>query len=115
MRLAVAAPGTRRRWLEQARRDAGQLPREGSGPTSRRMVSSWQPSPGGRVGVTWSHPGFDYGDAISVTAHPFRGVLAVEGLRVFNDGGQRRLSFDVVNVGTRAEIAFGLGFGWVDR
>jgi hypothetical protein len=72
-------------------------------------------SAGGRVGVTWSHPGFDYGDAISVTAHPFRGVLAVENLRVFNDGGERRLAFDVVNIGTRPEIAFGLGFGWIDR
>jgi hypothetical protein len=25
------------------------------------------------------------------------------------------LAFDVVNVGARREIAFGLGLGWVDR
>ncbi|MBC7988903.1 MAG: hypothetical protein H7Y19_04900 [Luteimonas sp.] len=71
--------------------------------------------PGGVVGVTWSHPGFDYGDAITVTAHPIRAILAVQNLRVFRDGSQVRLAFEVVNVGTRPEIAFGVGLGWVDR
>jgi len=72
-------------------------------------------NPGGVIGVTWSHPGFDYGDAITVTAHPIRAVLAVQNLRVFREGSLVRLAFEVVNVGTRPEIAFGLGFGWVDR
>lgn len=72
-------------------------------------------NPGGVIGITWSHRGFDYGDAITVTAHPIRAVLAVQNLRVFRDGSLVRLAFDVVNVGSRTEIAFGLGFGWVDR
>lgn len=72
-------------------------------------------SPGAVIGVSWSHRGFDYGDAITVTAHPIRSVLAVQNLRVFREGSIVRLAFDVANVGSRAEIAFGLGFGWVDR
>lgn len=72
-------------------------------------------SPGRTLGCTWSNNGFDYGDALSVTAHPFRSVLEVRNLRIFNDNGRRRASFEVVNVGQQTEIAFGLGFGWVDR
>jgi hypothetical protein len=71
--------------------------------------------PGQAIGITWSHPGFDYGDAITVTAHPIRAVLAVQNLRVFRDGSLVRLAFEVVNVGPRPEIAFGVGLGWVDR
>jgi hypothetical protein len=72
-------------------------------------------APGGVTGFTWSHPKFDYGDAITVTAHPIRGVLEVRNQRVFRDGDAVRLAFDVVNVGSRREIAMGLGFAWVDR
>lgn len=70
---------------------------------------------GGVVGATWSHVGFDYGDAITITAHPIRGILEVRNLRVFRDGNERRVAFEIVNVGSQAEIGFGIGFGWIDR
>lgn len=72
-------------------------------------------NPGAVIGVTWSHPKFDYGDALTVTAHPIRAVLAVRNLRIFKEGDAMRAAFEVANVGARPEIAFGLGFGWVDR
>lgn len=60
---------------------------------------------------------FDYGDAITVSAHPISGpgrALAVENIRVMNPGSSV-LGFWVRNVGSRVITGYGLGFAWIDH
>lgn len=62
--------------------------------------------------------GFNYGDAITVSAHPVGRrpgrSLAIEDVRISNLG-ESVLSFTVRNVGTGPIIGYGLGFAWVDQ
>lgn len=61
---------------------------------------------------------FDYGDAITVTAHPIGrpGVaLAVEQMRIDRSILPSTLSFAVKNVGSATVVGYGLGFAWVDK
>lgn len=91
------------------------------------FFSSWTAGHGNDLpagathGWSMSGGGFDYGDAIMVSAHPIRRTgarraLAVENVRIeSNDGSGSVLSFTVRNVGADSVIGYGLGFGWIDN
>jgi hypothetical protein len=93
--------------------------------TAHRAFFSWTSSgegndlgPGQAHG--WWAVGFDYGDPITVTAHPVSGApwpyeLAVESVRMQSNPGGGTLLFRVRNVGTRPVPGYGVGFGWVKK
>jgi hypothetical protein len=66
----------------------------------------------------WWMVGFNYGDAISVTAHPVIGppstrTLKIEDVRIEGVPTGRTLLFTVRNVGPDPIIAYGIGFGFI--
>lgn len=60
---------------------------------------------------------FNYGDAISVSAHPvgLSSSLAVQDVRISSAPSGPILSFTVRNVGKRPVVGYGLGFAWIDQ
>lgn len=74
-------------------------------------------APGGRLACAWIHPKFDYGDAVTVTAHPVRtNTLEVRNLRVSSDAGKHAIAnFEIYNHGPREEVGLGIGIAWFDR
>lgn len=70
----------------------------------------------------WWMTGFDYGDAVSVTAHSvgglygeMHGVLQVDDVRVDRprSGGGPTLLFRVSNVGGTPVPGYGVAVGWI--
>jgi hypothetical protein len=64
--------------------------------------------------IAWGF--FNYGDAISISAHPvvLAGVdrqLAVENVSVEGNDSGRRVFYTVRNVGSSSVIAYGVGYG----
>lgn len=79
-------------------------------------VGSDQLNPG--QAHSWWMVGFNYGDAISVTAHPVIGPpvnrqLAVQDVRVQGTSTGRTLLFTVRNVGPDPVPGYGVGFGLI--
>lgn len=63
---------------------------------------------------------FDYGGAISLTAHPVVGApverrLAVENVFMEGDPGGRRLYFSVRNIGNSSVPGYGVGYGTISQ
>jgi hypothetical protein len=68
----------------------------------------------------WIMWGFNYGDALSLSAHPVTGppeerVLAVENVRIEGDAGGRRLYYTVRNVGMSSVPGYGIGYAMVSQ
>jgi hypothetical protein len=68
----------------------------------------------------WIMWGFDYGDAVSLSAHPVVGApveryLAVENTRIEADPNGRRLYFTVRNVGQNSVPGYTIGYSWVSQ
>lgn len=66
----------------------------------------------------WVSWGFNYGDAMSLTAHPVIGApveryLAIEDVRIEGDPGGRRLFYTVRNVGFSTIPGYGVGYAWI--
>jgi len=68
----------------------------------------------------WTAWGFNYGDAIDVTAHPVVGapgaerILEVQNLRAEGDpSGGRRIFYTVRNVGTSSVPGYAIGYAWI--
>lgn len=65
----------------------------------------------------WIFWGFDYGDAVSITAHPIIGpvqrFLTVENIRTESHPNGRQMFFDVRNVGNEAMPGYGFGITWI--
>ena len=68
---------------------------------------------------SWIMWGFNYGDVVSVSAHPVVGnpnaerILAVENVHVEGNVGGRRLLFDVRNVGPDSIPGYINAYSWV--
>jgi hypothetical protein len=70
----------------------------------------------------WIFWGFNYGDALSLSAHAVAGnpnvgerILAVEDVRVEADPSGRRLYFTVRNVGAASVPGYGIGYAMVSQ
>ncbi len=95
--------------------------------TTLYWFGSWVSGPGqaylnpgaAHYWVLW---GFEYGSAISVTAHSVvlvnelvERTLTVEDVRVEGDNTGRRLYFTVRNTGSNATPGYGMGFSFVTQ
>ena len=68
----------------------------------------------------WIMWGFNYGDALSVSAHPVAGpagdrYLTVQDIQVEADESGRRFYFTVKNVGSVSIPGYGMGFSQISN
>jgi hypothetical protein len=67
----------------------------------------------------WIMWGYNYGDAITLTAHPVGGadenILAIENVQIQADGSGRRLFYTVRNVGSNFITGYAVGFAGVSQ
>jgi hypothetical protein len=67
----------------------------------------------------WIAWGYNYGDAITITAHPVQGndehILAVENVRIQADAGGRRIFYSVRNAGAAQVPGYAVGYAQVSE